>query len=92
MRAVHCLPLQLLFLSQVLLKPVRVYPFYKTNTAIHHLIKFLKNNEERPDCKKIKEKYPLRRDTIKEFKEKFPLDYKRYKEEMQKYYWLQEKM
>ena len=66
-----------------------VYPFYKTNTAIHHLIRFLKNNEERPDCKKIKEKYPLKRDTVREFKENFPQDYKRYKDQMQKNYWMQ---
>lgn len=66
-----------------------VYPFYKTNTAIHHLIKFLKNNEERPDCKKIKEKYPLRRETVREFKKAFPQEYKNYKYKMQKYYWMQ---
>ena len=65
-----------------------VYPFYKTNTAIHHLIRLLKNNEERPDCKRIKDKYPLKRDTVREFKEKFPQDYKRYKDQVQKNYWI----
>lgn len=66
-----------------------VYPFYKIHTAIHHLIRFLKNNEERPDCKKIKEKYPLKRETVRRFKEEFPKDYNRYKDEVQKYYWMQ---
>ena len=36
-----------------------VYPFYKTNTSIHGLIRLLKNREERPNWKKIKEKYPM---------------------------------
>lgn len=66
-----------------------VYPFYKTNTAIHHLIRFLKNNEEKPDCKRIKEKYPLKRETVKEFKKKFQKEYEEYKEKVQKYYWMQ---
>lgn len=66
-----------------------VYPFYKIHTAIHHLIRFLKNNEERPDCKKIKEKYPLKRETVRRFKEEFSKDYNRYKDEIQKYYWMQ---
>lgn len=66
-----------------------VYPFYKTNTAIHHLIRFLKNNEERPDCKRIKERYPLKRETVREFKNKFSKEYEEYKEKVQKYYWMQ---
>lgn len=66
-----------------------VYPFYKTHTAIHHLIRFLKNNEERPDCRKIKKKYPLKRETVRRFKEEFSKDYNRYKDEIQKYYWMQ---
>lgn len=66
-----------------------VYPFYKVHTAIHHLIRFLKNGEERPNCKKIMRKYPLRRDTVKNFKTAYPDEYKTYKEDIQKYYWKQ---
>ena len=66
-----------------------VYPFYKTNTAIHGLIRLLKNGEKRPDCGKIKAKYPLRRDTVKEFKKEHPDEYKRYKEEMKNDHWRQ---
>ena len=66
-----------------------VYPFYKTNTSIHGLIRLLKNNEERPNCKKIKEKYPMKRETVKEFKQKYTDRYKQYKDEMIKDYWRQ---
>ena len=66
-----------------------VYPFYKTNTSIHGLIRLLKNNEERPDCKKIKEKYPIRRQTVREFKQQYTDRYKTYKDEMIKDHWRQ---
>ena len=66
-----------------------VYPFYKTNTSIHGLIRLLKNNEERPNCKKIKEKYLMKRETVKEFKQKYTDRYKQYKDEMIKDYWRQ---
>ena len=66
-----------------------VYPFYKANTSIHRLIRLLKNNEERPDCKRIKEKYPNRRDTVREFKQNYKDRYDEYKKEMIKDYWRQ---
>ena len=64
-----------------------VYPFYKTNTSLHGLIRLLKNREERPNCKKIKEKYPMKRDTVKDFKQKYTKEYTEYKENMIKDYW-----
>lgn len=66
-----------------------VYPFYKTHTSIHRLVRLLKNNEERPDCKKIKEKYPMRRETVREFKQKYTERYNRYKDEMIRDHWRQ---
>ena len=66
-----------------------VYPFYKVNTSIHRLVRLLKNNEERPDCKRIKEKYPMRRDTVREFKQRYTDRYNEYKKEMIKDYWRQ---
>lgn len=66
-----------------------VYPFYKTNTAVHRLIRLLKNGEERPDCKKIKERYPLKRETVKEFKIRYKDKYEQYKNEMLHDYWRQ---
>lgn len=64
-----------------------VYPFYKVNTSIHRLVRLLKNNEERPDCKRIKEKYPMKRDTVKNFKQKYKERYSEYKSEMIKDHW-----
>lgn len=64
-----------------------IYPFYKVNTSIHRLVRLLKNNEERPDCKKIKKKYPMTRDTVKDFKEKHKERYNTYKTEMINDYW-----
>lgn len=66
-----------------------VYPFYKVNTSIHRLVRLLKNNEERPDCKRIKEKYPMKRDTVREFKQKYTDRYNEYKKEMIKDHWRQ---
>lgn len=66
-----------------------VYPFYKVNTAIHRLIRTLQSGEVRPDCKKIKEKYPLRRDTVKDFVINFRGEYNQYKNEMIHDYWRQ---
>ena len=39
--------------------------------------------------KKIKEKYPMKRETVKEFKQKYTDRYKQYKDEMIKDYWRQ---
>lgn len=66
-----------------------VYPFYKTNTSMHGLIRLLKNGEKRPDCKRIKETYPLKRYTVKDFKKHYRKEYIQYKEEMIKDYWRQ---
>lgn len=66
-----------------------VYPFYKNNTAIHRLVRLLKNKEERPDCKKIKQKYPMRRETVKNFKQEYTEKYEEYKAEMIRDYWRQ---
>ena len=66
-----------------------VYPFYKVNTSIHRLIRLLKNNEERPDCKRIKEKYPMKRETVREFKQNYADRYNEYKKEILKDYWRQ---
>ena len=66
-----------------------VYPFYKTNTSIHRLVRLLKNKEERPDCKRIKERYPMKRETVKNFKQEYTEKYKEYKVEMIKDYWRQ---
>lgn len=66
-----------------------VYPFYKNNTSIHRLIRLLKNGEERPNCKKIKKKYPMRRETVKEFKQSYTDRYNQYKDEMIKDHWRQ---
>ena len=66
-----------------------VYPFYKVNTSIHRLVRLLKNKEERPDCRKIKERYPMRRETVKEFKQKYTKRYNEYKTDMINDYWRQ---
>lgn len=66
-----------------------VYPFYKSHPAIHMLVRLLKNKEERPDCKKIKQKYPMRRETVKNFKQEYTEEYEEYKAEMIKDYWRQ---
>ena len=64
-----------------------VYPFYKNNTAVHGLIRLLKDGEERPDCKKIREKYQKRRDVVMEFKQNYPDEYNAYKKKMIEKYW-----
>ena len=66
-----------------------VYPFYKVNTSVHRLVRVLKNKEERPDCRKIKEKYPMKRDTVKDFKHKYTRRYNEYKTNMINDYWRQ---
>lgn len=67
-----------------------VFPFYKIHTAIHNLVRFLKDGSTRPDCKKIMKKYPNRRATVEDFKNQYPKEYKNYKNNMIKDYWRQE--
>ena len=46
-----------------------VYPYYKSNASMYGLIKLLKDGKtERPDCQKIHDRYPIRRDTVANFK------------------------
>lgn len=64
-----------------------VYPFYKQHLAVHRLIRTLKNGEERPDCKRIKKKYPCTRRTIIGFVNSYPEEYEKYKNSLRKRYW-----
>ena len=64
-----------------------IYPFYKMHTSMHGLIRILKSGEKKPDCKKIKTKYPLNRITVKDFVVNNRSEYKRYKEALINNYW-----
>lgn len=64
-----------------------IYPFLKSNPAIHNLVRLLKNGEEVTDCKKLKKKFPQTRATVRYFKKNFPDRYEKYKTEMQNDYW-----
>lgn len=66
-----------------------VFPFYKANIKRHKLMRIAKNGEEVLDCKKLREEYPLNRNTVKEFRIKYPEIYREYKKEMKKEYWKQ---
>ena len=63
-----------------------VWPFYKSNPAVHNLIRTFKKVVS-SDCKKLKKRYPPTRATVEEFRLKYPDKYDLYKENMQKSYW-----
>lgn len=64
-----------------------VYPYYKVHTSIHGLIRILKNNVIRPDCKKIKEKFPRNRETVQDFRSRYGEKYEQFKNEMINEHW-----